>query len=536
MSCRFRQATLLYLVVAAVVVFTIAGGCSPAHYKAEADKEVYKVIDSKWSDNFGEKVNYKISDTPQGPNDLQIPSLTPTVGVLSLAHAVAIATANNRDYQTQKEQLYLIALDLTLERHKYAPQWFTTVDAGYAKDGDQEDVGIASQGTVQQTLLLPGGAIVSAALSIDWLRFLTGDPRTSLHSLLSADLDVPLLGSGGGKIALEQLTQAERNALYQVRAFNRFRQEFVVGVISDYYNVLQRRDIVTNAENDYKRRIEAHDRLEMEAAAGRKQEYEVDQAQQDVLSARDSLVSAQRQYQQQLDEFKITLALPTDANIVLDQNELRAMESIGVSEPDYQVDSAVETALLRRLDLANSADLIDDAVRRLILSEQGLGTQLDLIATADVNSAGKTKFTKLEFDEGSYFAGVSADLPLERYAQRNAYRKALIDLHQTQRSYENAVDTIKRDVRETYRQVIETAQRYGIQKNSVELAQERVESTTMLLQAGRVATRDLLEAQNALVEAQNNLTAALIAHAVAKLSFFRDVGLLQVKPDGMWKY
>ena len=69
---------------------------------------------------------------------------------------------------------------------------------------------------------------------------------------------------------------------------------------------------------------------------------------------------------------------------------------------------------------------------------------------------------------------------------------------------------------------------------SVDLAEKRVESTTLLLQAGRVTTRDLLDSQDALLGAQNSLTAALVDFAIAKLSFFRDVGILQVKPDGMW--
>ncbi|MCJ7730270.1 MAG: hypothetical protein MUO27_10400, partial [Sedimentisphaerales bacterium] len=50
---------------------------------------------------------------------------------------------------------------------------------------------------------------------------------------------------------------------------------------------------------------------------------------------------------------------------------------------------------------------------------------------------------------------------------------------------------------------------------------------------GRVTTRDWLDSQDALLRAQNSLTAALVAHAVTKLSFFRDIGILQVRPDGM---
>ena len=79
------------------------------------------------------------------------------------------------------------------------------------------------------------------------------------------------------------------------------------------------------------------------------------------------------------------------------------------------------------------------------------------------------------------------------------------------------------------------AELYRIQKNSLELADRRVESTSLLLQAGRLTTRDLLESQDALLEAQDSVTEALIGHAIAKLNFFRDVGILEVRPDGMWE-
>ena len=68
----------------------------------------------------------------------------------------------------------------------------------------------------------------------------------------------------------------------------------------------------------------------------------------------------------------------------------------------------------------------------------------------------------------------------------------------------------------------------------VTIAERRVDSTAMFLKTGRAQTRDLLESQGALLEAQNELTDALVAHTIAKLNFFRDIGVLQVRPDGMW--
>jgi outer membrane protein TolC len=94
---------------------------------------------------------------------------------------------------------------------------------------------------------------------------------------------------------------------------------------------------------------------------------------------------------------------------------------------------------------------------------------------------------------------------------------------------------VKLQVRQAYRQLEEAAERYRIQRNNLELAEKRVESTTLLLEAGRLTTRDVLESQDALLEAQNNVTDALVAHSIAKLNFFQDVGILQVRPDGMWR-
>jgi outer membrane protein TolC len=90
------------------------------------------------------------------------------------------------------------------------------------------------------------------------------------------------------------------------------------------------------------------------------------------------------------------------------------------------------------------------------------------------------------------------------------------------------------DVRQAFRQLEATAEQYTIQKKALALAEDRVKNTILLLKLGRVQMRDLLDAQDSLLEAQNDLTSALVGHTIAKLNFYRDVGILQVKPDGMW--
>ncbi len=508
-------------------------GCSRDHYKEDADHEVYNIIESKWQDDFGLLANYKIQDT--APNEVVINTLIPPSRSLKLVDAVQIATQISRDYQSQKESLYLSALNLTGTRHQYAWQWFGTVDATYTQSGGSDDVLATSSVGGDRDFLLGNGIQVGAGLAIDWARYLTGDPQTSLGSVLTGTITAPILGAGAGKAAQENLTQAERNMLYRIRTFNRYRQTFVTSIIDDYYSVLQQRDRMMVTEASYQRQIDSTNRLRMTAEVGQLPQADADEAEQRLLSVRNNLISTQQSYAQTLDRFKVTLGLSTETDIVLDQNELEALTSIGVSSVDYTEEDAIAIALERRLDLANTRDGLIDVERKLILAAEGLGPQVNLTAGANVDSTPETDFTRLRFHDGTYSLGISADLPFDRKSERNAYREALINVQQRQRSYDQEVENIKLSVRQAYRDLTESAETYQIQQMGLRLAQRRVDEQKIRLDTGSGTVRQLLESEDSLLEARISLADALVRHTIAKLNFFSDIGVLQVKPDGMWE-
>jgi len=57
----------------------------------------------------------------------------------------------------------------------------------------------------------------------------------------------------------------------------------------------------------------------------------------------------------------------------------------------------------------------------------------------------------------------------------------------------------------------------------------------LFLEAGRAQIRDLLESQEALLSAQNALTAAIINYRVAELELQRDMAVLQINEKGLWQ-
>jgi outer membrane protein TolC len=131
-----------------------------------------------------------------------------------------------------------------------------------------------------------------------------------------------------------------------------------------------------------------------------------------------------------------------------------------------------------------------------------------------------------------YSIGLDIDLPVDRLEERNALRQTQIERERAARDLSLLRDQVVLAVREAYRGLEQARQSYEIQQRSVALAQRRVESTQLLLQAGRASQRDVLESQSALVQAQNSLTRALVDHTVAGLQFQRDVGTLRVDREG----
>jgi outer membrane protein TolC len=261
---------------------------------------------------------------------------------------------------------------------------------------------------------------------------------------------------------------------------------------------------------------------------------EVDQARQQELQAQDRYVSAVENYEASLDQFKITLGIPTDEAVALDQTELGKLAERGVEPVAATAEEAIRAAGEMRLDLKTERSSVEDAARRIRVRADALRMQLDVNASASLpsGSGGDQQPLKFNSENMSYGVGFTLDLPLDRKAERNAYVAAIISYQRSRRGLSLLEDSIRLTVRDAYRALGREIVSYRIQKESVTLAEQRVESTRALILAGRREARDFLEAQAALIEARNALTGALVNYTVARLQFYRDIGALRVEDGG----
>lgn len=515
---RFNFNIILFL---AILLLT---GCA-ARIKSSADREVYKILERKTKQITSEEISWdieslKMQETPSED--------TP----LSLEDVLIIASRNNRDYQTAKEDVYLEALALTTQRHQFSLQYGVSGEGIWQKDGDEESVD--ANLNLNLVKWLSHGTQITVNIIESYLQYLMGSKAEAFQSVISLDILQPLFRGAGRSVAQADLIQAERDVIYEIRSFLRYQRDFSVTVAENYFDILQAKSNLENYNKNYLFLKETRGRVEMLAEAGRIPSFEADQAKQDEFRAHQRWIEANNSYKELLDEFKLFLGFAPEVQISLEEEGLESFLKKGIPQIKVDQQESINLALEKRLDLMTSRDQLEDSKRDAVVALNALKTKLDLNVGID-SSSPESSPPDFDIDEPSYTVGLDFELPVNKVPERNAYRQALISLERQKRTVALEEDEVKLEIMNLYRNLEEAYQTYLIQKASLELADKRVDSTDLLLQADRATTRDLLEAQEAYLNAKNSLAGAIVDYLIVYLEFLRDTELLELDNKGVWK-
>jgi hypothetical protein len=225
----------------------------------------------------------RLSLAPPGP--AQLPTRVDLFG------SVRYAVQNGRDYRTAMEDLYLSTLNVTLQRHLFEPRPFATGSLTYI--GGQKDVSyrsaLTATGNAGIKQQLPYGGQIVAQTLVTFVDALHGNVTNGESASLALSGTIPLL-RGAGMVNLEPLIESERKLVYQVRAFEDFRRQFVVSVASQYFSLVAQRKSVLNRVVNYTNLLMLTQQTESLYAAGRINFLGVQRALQAQLFAESDLV------------------------------------------------------------------------------------------------------------------------------------------------------------------------------------------------------------------------------------------------------
>ncbi|HKA07247.1 MAG TPA: TolC family protein, partial [Gemmataceae bacterium] len=361
--------------VAALLLLVAFGtGCTRAHYRLSADREVYPIVAER-ADAAGfatERLELepnpisRLADPtnpdrpPRPPDDPVAAQYMERPNGMKGAHwpnrridwieapgwegglpwgpdgkikldadrSFELALLHSREYQAALERLYLTALTLTLNRFEFQTHWslinitnFTSVAPGTPAETNT----LSSDSTFgfERTFAAGGQLIVDFANS--FLLEYSANGRTSVSSTFVASFVQPLLRNAGRRVRLEQLTQAERDVLYAARDFYRFRKQFWAGITTldnGYLELLLQVQTIRNAQANLTGSEQTLREYEELFRGGKITVVQVDQVFQQFQQARANVAQSEATLETSLDRFKLLLGLPPRIPVDLDDSVL----------------------------------------------------------------------------------------------------------------------------------------------------------------------------------------------------------------------
>ena len=282
--------------------------------------------------------------------------------LIQLEQAVELGLFNSRDYQDRREDLYLAALPVTLQRFSFTAQWLATQTAVRERTGRLTPDGQHNRWRLNNstgfTRLFPTGALLLFRFANQTVFELTGsNPKhTTSQSTALVELTQPLLRGGGRAVTLEPLTQAERNLVYEIRDYARFRKVFFVSLAagggtggggvavldpatgltqqvvggggvtgSGYLPILLRTAQIANERKNvtaFEGFLKLFNAFKQGGDIG---QVNVDQVEQQLLGSRFTVVQRETDYRDALDRFKLQVGVPTNLRLELDDAPIQPM-------------------------------------------------------------------------------------------------------------------------------------------------------------------------------------------------------------------
>jgi Outer membrane efflux protein len=289
-----------------------------------------------------------------------------------------------------------------------------------------------------------------------------------------------------------------------------------------------------------RRAVQLHDRLDAVLKGAQVEQLtaltrEAEQLLADLenqVRAADQLVDMSKPFD--LDQQLADIQKQVDKLISHSEGLLEATNA-GLVELEIQVEDAMLTALVSRLELMNERGRVADERRAIKITADDLRSVLNLGAEQTIRTR-HNRPLDFTFDESETRLALALDLPLNRMSQRNAYRRALLDYQAALRILMGSEDNIKLAIRDELRDLALARTQYQISVASAALAAERVESTRLQLALGSagVAARDFLDAQDSYRTALSAVADNHVGYVVSRARFFLDSELMQLDETGFW--
>ncbi len=463
---------------------------------------------------------------------------------LSLEEAKVIALENNRDIKIQRENIEFSEGDVTKEKGAFDPNFILTTSYSdiqsptlntFVESGEVTKKDFTIENSISGKL---STGTFYDLYNLSLTRQETNSPVESLSPSLSTSLSFSigqeLLQNFGKEINETPLFIAKKNVDISVKQLELTISDVLFNLERDYWVLVASIQNLELEKKGLELAKDLEERNKIEVEVGTLPPVAVTQAKSEVAFRSVSLINAENLLERSEDRLKNALVLPYHIDILPTETPKTFESEI------YNETQVLETAFQNRIELKEAHDEIAKG-RALtkFYSNQKL-PRLSLEALLQFQGLGGDQNPDQEF-----FGGVPEPIPPKLDGQSQAFKtlldgdfpgwsvvgvfsypifnrtakgeyvKANADLNRRIINYQKIKEQIELEIRNALREVRNSQKKIEAAKIAVELAKQVVINDEERLRVGITTTREVLESQRDLIDAQTTEIEAVTEYNIS---------------------
>jgi len=445
---------------------------------------------------------------------------------LDVRESLRLAVRNNQAFLVEGENLQAQLLSLEVIRHSWEPALAPLLGSvSYTTSPEFTHV-LSQDATLSVSQKTPFGGVATAA----WTHTASQSPVPRAYAGSGVvSITQPLLRGAGYGIAVDELVSAERQYVYAGRAREFNRVLLHIAVLESYFGLIQGKKAILNFE----RNLESTKRQALQAqireSFGKTTRTDVYRSRLQVTQAESALSAQKEQLKLALDAFKIFLGLSPELELDL------ATETIEFRPTSLSQEDAVAAALQNNPAWLNARDRVEDARRQLAVAVNATLPRVDLTAAYSWSSDVTPRLAG-PYELGARDLTLTAgfEIPLDRYNLRRDYQRAVIAERQAERDFLRARDGVVRDVQNQLTQLRQAELNMEFGRRSILNSERTMRLAEFDYIREKSTNRDVLEAQEQVVLAQNAYDIAVVQAKISQLRLMNYIGRLSIDAEGAW--
>ncbi len=433
---------------------------------------------------------------------------------LSLGEAIKMAAEKNLDVRAEFYNPAQFEAEINRNRSIYDPlltlltDYADSTSPSLSSPSGTNGESFDANGTLSQLFWTGGTASVLFKNNYSTTDSNFVVDKKTWQSSLGVTFSQPLLKNAGQEATELNITISRLSKYASIEHLNTRLMNTVAQVRTDYFKLYSLREQleVRKVSLELSRKILTETKARV--AAGVLPAMEILNAEFGVASREKDVIDAEKAVSDQLDVVRQLLQIGDRADI--------ATTDLPRRDP-YQIS---EDELLRR---AMTRPDIKEQRRTLEINElqtrvyaNNLKPDLKFSATAGISGLERSYSRDMEklwtLDSPYWSVGLTFAYPLGNRAAENDYRKSRLKTEQTALQIKSLEDGAAKDVRAAVRGVSTGYKQIEVAERGRSYAEERLKAFIRKNEVGLATTKDVLDVENDLATAKNNLIAALVGY------------------------